>query len=226
MLILALDTALDACSVALYDSTAGQMLASRTEVIGKGHAERLMAMISDVMSEASIAFDAIDRIGVTIGPGSFTGIRVGLATARGLALASGKPVVGVSTLDAIARSAPACDRLMVVLDARRGEVYTALYDGNRKAISEPALLSLESAGTAVTAAVAKMFGSGADLVAATQDIEKSNVLGLMGWPDIAEVCAMAADTAAYPEPPKPLYLRAPDAKPQTRGRVERVGDSA
>jgi tRNA threonylcarbamoyl adenosine modification protein YeaZ len=221
MLILALDTSLDACSVALFDSEANELRASRSELIGKGHAERLMAMISDVMAEAGVGFAAVDRIGVTIGPGSFTGIRAGLAAARGLGLAAGIPVVGVSTLDAIARQAPGTDTVMVILDARRGEVYTGLYDGNRLPISSPSLLTLESAASAVTAAVAEMFGSGADLVASAQTNEKSEVLGLAATPDILDVARLTAVTAAPLEAPRPLYLRAPDAKPQTRGRVER-----
>ena len=226
MLLLALDTALDACSVALYDSAADRIVASQSEVIGKGHAERLMAMISAVMAEAKVGFPDLDRIGVTVGPGSFTGIRVGLATARGLALAAGKPVVGVSTLDAIARSAPGDGPIMVVLDARRGEVYAGLYDGNHSPISPPALLTLDQAACAVTAAVAKMFGSGADLVASAQPAESFEISGIDGYPDILHVARLTAVTAAYLEPPKPLYLRAPDAKPQTRGRVARTGDAA
>ena len=226
MLILALDTSLDACSVALYDSATEAMLASASEVIGKGHAERLMAMLTDVMARSGVGFDAVDRIGVTIGPGSFTGIRVGLATARGLALASGKPVVGISTLDAIACAAPGEDPVMVVLDARRGEVYAGLYDGNRSPISASTLMPLALCATAVTAAVAKMFGSGANLVAAAQPTDVFSISGHDGVPDIGHVARLTAVAAALSQPPKPLYLRAPDAKPQTRGVVDRAGDAA
>jgi tRNA threonylcarbamoyladenosine biosynthesis protein TsaB len=226
MLILALDTSLDACSVAIYDRETRSMIAFESEVIGKGHAERLMAMMSSVISSAGIAFSDIGRIGVTIGPGSFTGIRVGLATARGLSLASGIRVVGISTLDAIAREAPAGGPVLVVLDARRGEVYAGLYDGSHTLISPPALLTLEAAATAATAAQASLFGSGAPLVRAAQSPENLPILGLKAYPDIAHVAALTAVTAAQTEPPKPLYLRAPDAKPQTRGIVDRAGDVA
>lgn len=225
MLILAIDTALDACSAALFDSEANRVVAVETEVIGKGHAERLMAMISAVMTKASVDFNAIDRIGVTVGPGSFTGIRVGLATARGLALAAGKPVVGVSTLEAIAREASTDKPFMVALDARRGELYTQLYDVNHSAISDPQLLTIAEATTALTAALKpQVFGSGAPLLAEAQPSAAIQVLGLTAYPDIENVARITAVTAAQSEPPKPLYLRAPDAKPQTRGVVERRGD--
>ena len=225
MLILAIDTALDACSAALFDSDANRVVAVETEVIGKGHAERLMAMISAVMTKASVDFNAIDKIGVTVGPGSFTGIRVGLATARGLALAAGKPVVGVSTLEAIAREASTDKPFMVALDARRGELYTRLYDGNHSAISDPQLLTIAEATTALTAALKpQVFGSGAPLLAEAQPSATIQVLGLTAYPDIENVARITAVTAAQSEPPKPLYLRAPDAKPQTRGVVERRGD--
>ena len=225
MLILAIDTALDACSAALFDSDANRVVAVETEVIGKGHAERLMAMISAVMTKASVDFNALDKIGVTVGPGSFTGIRVGLATARGLALAAGKPVVGVSTLEAIAREASTDKPFMVALDARRGELYTRLYDGNHSAISDPQLLTIAEATTALTAALKpQVFGSGAPLLAEAQPSATIQVLGLTAYPDIENVARITAVTAAQSEPPKPLYLRAPDAKPQTRGVVERRGD--
>jgi tRNA threonylcarbamoyl adenosine modification protein YeaZ len=223
MLILALDTSLDACSVALYDSAGASMLAYETEVIGKGHAERLMAMMTAVMAEAGVAFSAVARIGVTVGPGSFTGIRVGLAAARGLSLASGIPVVGISTLDAIAPDAPGDEPALVVLDARRGEVYAALYDRSRRLVSPPALLTLADAATVAIAAQAGLFGSGAPLVSATQSPATLPISGLKAYPDIFHVAVLAADAAAPSEPPKPLYLRAPDAKPQTRGVVERAG---
>jgi tRNA threonylcarbamoyladenosine biosynthesis protein TsaB len=138
-------------------------------------------------------------------------------------LAAGKPVVGVSTLAAIAREIEDAGPVMIALDARRGEVYTQLYLGNHAAISPPALMTVESAGTAVTAAGAKLFGSGANLVAASQSSVIIDVLGTTAYPAIENVARCTAVSAALGDAPKPLYLRAPDAKPQTRGVVERVG---
>src|SRR3954462_11948267 len=102
MLILAIDTALDACAAAVLDTTAGGVVAQESQTMKRGHAEALMPLIARVMKSSGIAFTALDRIAATTGPGSFTGLRVGLSAARGIALAPGKPVVGVTTLTAFA----------------------------------------------------------------------------------------------------------------------------
>src|SRR6266702_3656731 len=102
MRILAIDTALEACSVAVFDTEGSSRARSRSLPMARGHAEALMPLIATVMSDARTEFDELDRIAVTVGPGSFTGLRVGVAAARGIALAAGKPVVGLTTLSAIA----------------------------------------------------------------------------------------------------------------------------
>ena len=102
MLILAIDTALDACAACVLDTDAGRLMARQSLAMKRGHAEALMPLIAGVIKEAGIAFAGLDRIAVTTGPGSFTGLRVGLSAARGIALAANKPVVGVTTLTAYA----------------------------------------------------------------------------------------------------------------------------
>ena len=102
MLILAIDTALDACAAGVLDTDAAALIAQESQAMKRGHAEALMPLIGRVIKEAGIAFAALDRIAVTTGPGSFTGLRVGLSAARGIALAANKPVVGLSTLTAYA----------------------------------------------------------------------------------------------------------------------------
>ena len=102
MLILAIDTALDACAAAVLDTSAGKLIALESQAMKRGHAEALMPLIARVMKASGVAFAALDRIAATTGPGSFTGLRVGLSAARGIALAAGKPVVGVTTLTAFA----------------------------------------------------------------------------------------------------------------------------
>ena len=102
MLILAIDTALDACAAAVLDTSAGGVIAQESQAMKRGHAEALMPLIARVMKASGVAFAALDRIAATTGPGSFTGLRVGLSAARGIALAAGKPVVGVTTLTAFA----------------------------------------------------------------------------------------------------------------------------
>src|SRR3979490_2165233 len=102
MLILAIDTALDACAAAVLDTAQNRLIAQESLAMKRGHAEALMPLIARVMKESGIAFASLDRIAVTTGPGSFTGLRVGLSAARGLALAANKPAVGVTTLTAYA----------------------------------------------------------------------------------------------------------------------------
>lgn len=226
MLILAIDTALDACSVAVFDTATAAFAALETEVIGKGHAERLMAMIETAMAEARITFADLGRIAVTVGPGSFTGIRVGLAAARGIGLAGKIPVVGISTLDAIAWGVPGDEPVMIALDARRSEVYVATYDAARQLIGEPDILTVDEAITRAKTAGIVLHGSGARLLAQHAPDAGFVVTGETDWPDIRDVARLGATAPAPSEPPKPLYLRAPDAKPQTRGRVERIGASS
>ena len=219
MRLIAIDTALDACSVAVVDGQ--RLLAGASEVIGRGHAERLVAMIEVVMAEAGCSFADLDRIVATVGPGSFTGIRVGLATARGLALAAGKPLVGILTLDAIARSAPATGRsVLVALDARRGETYARAYAADGRPLTEPQVLTLAAAADLALKRGADLLGSAAALIAALAP--GLGGVGDAAYPAIAAVAALGAVAAVGPIPPKPLYLRAPDAKPQHAGVIARA----
>ncbi len=166
MLVLAIDTALDACAAAVYDAAADRIVSSISEDIGRGHAERLMSVLAAVMSRAGIGFDALDRIAVTIGPGSFTGIRVGVATARGLALAAGRPIVGVNTLQALTAGAAVDGAVMAAIDARRGEVYAGVVQhAGAGLLGDPAIMDLQAAADRAIEAGAALIGSGAGLVA-------------------------------------------------------------
>ena len=127
MKILAVDTALNACSAALLDDA--RVLAHRLEPMERGHAERLAPMVEEVMSEARLDFATLDRLAVTAGPGTFTGQRVGLAFMRGLRAALHRPLIGVSTLAAMAAEAKAetgVPRAIALHDARRDEVYVEI----------------------------------------------------------------------------------------------------
>jgi tRNA threonylcarbamoyladenosine biosynthesis protein TsaB len=119
--LLGLDTALGACQAAVLDGEA--VRASASELMQRGHQERLGPMVQQVMAEAGVAFGELDRIGVTVGPGSFTGVRVGLAFAKGLALALDIPLIGLGTLEALAASVEPEGRVAAVIDAKRGQVY-------------------------------------------------------------------------------------------------------
>ena len=160
MRVLVIDTALGLCTAGVFEvGDTVRTLGLRSEVMLKGHSERLGGLARDAVAEAG-GFDVVDRIGVTVGPGSFTGLRVGLAFAQGLGAALNRPVVGVSTLDALAASASAPD-IAALIDARRGQVYARIWRGG-VAEGPPEALSLEQAAERVSglAAGAVLVGSG------------------------------------------------------------------
>ncbi|WP_396594898.1 tRNA (adenosine(37)-N6)-threonylcarbamoyltransferase complex dimerization subunit type 1 TsaB [Brevundimonas sp. R86498] len=215
-----IDTALEACTAAVFD---GDMaLAVRSEMMARGHSERLGGFVRDAVVEAGGGFGAIDRIGVTVGPGSFTGLRVGLAFAQGLGAALGRPVVGISTLAALAWSADAgAGRTAAVIDARRGQVYLQRFQNGRP-LSPPEAMVTEEAGVLLGGADGpwRLTGSGAELVGGDAPGER------VPSPVALAFLTESAEPAAHP--PHPLYLRAPDAIPPTRlpGQARPVPASA
>lgn len=219
MIVLALDTAGVDCAAAIYDSEAGKVLAEVCETIGKGHAERLMAMIDEALAASGLVLADLDRVAVTIGPGSFTGIRVGVAAARGLALALGIEAVGVTTLAVLAavqREAGESRPVLVAMDAKRGEVYAQAFAPDGSELSEPAELAIADAQALPARYAAVATGSGAPLVNGAEE---------GAGPDhfsIAQVARLGADLQPGAAKPKPLYLRAPDAKPQTGFALSRA----
>ena len=143
MLVLAIDTALEACSAAVLDTEKG-VLASEMRPMTRGHAEALMPLIAEVMDEAGTKFSELDRIAVTTGPGSFTGLRVGIAAARGIALSTGKPAFGVTTLAAFAAPYIAADdtlSLAVAIDARHEHVYLQMFGPGGRTLVAPRIAS-------------------------------------------------------------------------------------
>lgn len=210
MILLALDTSGVDCTAALYDSAADAMLAACTERLGKGHAERLAGMVAEVMEKAGRDLGEVERIGVTIGPGSFTGIRTGVAAARGFSLALGVPVVGVTTLAILAedwRQTHPGKAVVAAMDARRGEIYAQAFDATGLPAGEAQALDIDAVRELVARTGGEVTGSAEALLADPL---------LAGEPDAFSphvLCRLAA--AAVPgDKPKPLYLRAPDAKPQ------------
>lgn len=231
MKLLAFDTALNACSVALWDSEAGHG-AARTRDMPRGHAEALMPMIDEVMREAGAGFAELDRFAVTIGPGSFTGLRVGVAAGRGLALASGKPLVGVGTLQALAQTVltgptPPETPFMVVLDARREDVYCQQFEATGEPMDAARVMPPALAAASLDASVEILFGSGAALVrAALPGVGggEMKIANLPAGPDARALAMFAARLPVPTTPPRLLYLRPPDAKPQT-ARVALAGSA-
>ena len=125
MRVLAIDTALEACAAAVLDTDGGAITAHESLTMQRGHAEALMPLIKRVMERAKLRFDELDRIAVTTGPGSFTGLRVGISAARGIGLAANKPVVGLTTLAAYAAPFIAANDarpVVAAIDARHDHV--------------------------------------------------------------------------------------------------------
>src|SRR6478736_3662091 len=148
MLILAIDTALDACAAGVLDTDAGKLIALESQAMKRGHAEALMPLVARLMKESGIAFASLDRIAATTGPGSFTGLRVGLSAARGIALAAGKPVVGVTTLTAYAAPIVSEDRghpVISAIDARHDHVYYQVLGGDGSSLVKPKVAPIAEA---------------------------------------------------------------------------------
>ncbi|MBR7617985.1 tRNA (adenosine(37)-N6)-threonylcarbamoyltransferase complex dimerization subunit type 1 TsaB [Phenylobacterium sp. 20VBR1] len=205
-MLLAIDTCLGACSAAVLDGV--RVLASRVEPMARGHQERLAPLVAEVMAEAGVEFSQLERVGVTVGPGSFTGLRVGLAFAKGLGAALSIPVIGVGVLEALAQ--PLTGTVFAVLDAKRDQVYLqAFADG--VAVSAPDALPLGTAAARLAelfgAGDVTLVGSGAALVC---DLLPGAILVAADHADPVAVAQIAAGRPAVP--PRPLYLRAPDAK--------------
>lgn len=231
MKILSLDTAMAACSAAVIDTERQRPLAAAFVPMERGHAEALPPMVAEIMTSSGLGLSAIDRIAVTTGPGTFTGVRIGLAFARGLGLARGLPVIGIDSLTAIAANDVAVAPLLVVADARNSEVYAALFDADRKMIRAPHVTRAATAAAEVPGGTL-VLGTAAETVIAASgrhDLVLSPACGLA-------VAAHFARLAAGIEPaamPSPRYLRAPDAKPQpsslrriTGLTIETVGATA
>jgi tRNA threonylcarbamoyladenosine biosynthesis protein TsaB len=207
MIVLGLDTCLNACSAAVLDGE--RVLAVASESMARGHQERLAPLVREVMAAAGLRFPDLDRIGVTVGPGSFTGLRVGLAFAKGLAAALDRPLAGVGVLEALAAQAPQ-GLTLAVLDARRDQVYLQPFrDGAPLAPPEALALDVAAARAAALAGggPATLIGSGAALLGAA--VPGGRVLAAEGA-DPVLVARLAA--ARAPGPAAPLYLRAPDAR--------------
>jgi tRNA threonylcarbamoyladenosine biosynthesis protein TsaB len=218
MLILAIDTALDACAAAVFDTHAGKPVAQESLPMKRGHAEALMPLIARVMKQSGIAFDALDRIAVTTGPGSFTGLRVGLSAARGIALAAGKPVVGVTTLAAYA--APVVSEsgeapIISAIDARHDHVYLQVVSGNGGALVTPRVASVSDALEAARFGAPHLVGNAAKILSGRwpSDAPPPVKVDVQPAPDIVWVAWLGAAVDPAVALARPLYLRAPDAKP-------------
>jgi tRNA threonylcarbamoyladenosine biosynthesis protein TsaB len=218
MLILAIDTALDACAAGVLDTEAGKLIAQESLDMKRGHAEALMPLIARVMKESGVAFASLDRIAVTTGPGSFTGLRVGLSAARGIALAANKPAVGLTTLTAYA--APVVSQnleqpVISAIDARHDQVYFQVVSGNGSSLIRPRVAPIEEALGAARFGAPHLVGNAAQILAdrwPAQALPPFKV-DAQAAPEIAWVAWLGAAVSPNTAPARPYYLRAPDAKP-------------
>lgn len=233
MNILAFDTCFSACSVAV-----GRDIGSHRERLEQyfepretGHAEALMPMIDRAMSDAGLAFTDLDRIAVTGGPGTFTGMRIGIAAARALKLATGVPLVTASSLAVMAEGAAdeigeerlAQSTLAVAVDARRGQVYVQLFRrGGLDSWTGPMLATYADAARLGDGPLI-VAGSGAEFVSnAARDAGREAKATLPHLqPDAGALVYMARALPLATEPPAPLYLRPADAKPQANAGIPR-----
>lgn len=217
MIILAIDTASTLCAACIWDADTERQLGRTVEDIGKGHAERLMDIIDQALVEAKLTYANLGAIAVSVGPGSFTGIRVGVSAARGLALALGVPAYGVTTLAAIAETARAQfpdRRILAAIDAKRDELYVADYDADGHSTGATILPHSDIAALNRDPPPI-LAGSGAAQIAATLGIDAANIVdGDATTADIAIYARLAASDRIENSPPSPFYLRGPDARPQ------------
>jgi tRNA threonylcarbamoyladenosine biosynthesis protein TsaB len=218
MLILAIDTALDACAAGILDTAQNRLIAQESLAMKRGHAEALMPLIARVMKASGIAFSALDRIAATTGPGSFTGLRVGLSAARGIALAAGKPVVGVTTLTAYA--APVVSEsgeqpIISAIDARHDHVYLQVVSGNGGSLVAPRVAPVSEAVDAARFGAPYLVGNAARILAERwpSDAPPPVKVDPQAAPDIAWVAWLGAAVDPGTALARPFYLRAPDAKP-------------
>ncbi len=222
MNILALDTSMGACSAAVLSADgAASSLHARQEAMARGHAEALMPMVAEVLAEAGIAAREIDLVAATVGPGSFTGVRIAIAAARGLALATGAKLYGTDSLTVMARRALASGPLpngpfAVAVDARRGMIYFGLYDETGARREGPLLISPKDAARLLPRDLKRAVGSGALLLAEASAAQGWRIDAALPelQPSAAQLAEIALEARETVPTLRPLYLRPPDARPQ------------
>ena len=204
-----------ACSVCVYDAGPGLVLGSRHAFMERGQAEALAPMVQDTMVLAGVAFKDLARIAVTTGPGTFTGVRIGLAMARGLGVALNIPITGINSLAAIACNETEIDlSIVVAVDARANEIYFAAYDQSGHEITPPVIVALAEAHKFMPNHSVKVLGTAAELLLNKLDGQQHVRSDAGDLPVAANFVKRAAGIPPSAAPPEPLYLRPPDVKPQ------------
>jgi tRNA threonylcarbamoyl adenosine modification protein YeaZ len=223
MNILALDTGMGACSAAVLRADGEPKLFARQDVMARGHAEALMPMVAEVMAEAGLNFSDLDLIAATTGPGSFTGVRIAIAAARGLALVTHAKLFGTDSLTVMAKAALA-DGLTpegpyaVAVDARRGMLYFGRFDAAGQKREGPLLIAPDDAAMALPHDLHIAVGSGATLFAEAAAQRGHRIEARLPelQPRAASLAEIAFASGETVPALKPLYLRPPDAKPKAQ----------
>lgn len=225
-MLLAIDTCANHCAIGLFKQVAGQVTTVKISVesMERGHAERLVPVLDQLFLDVGNSMSDIKRIAVTVGPGSFTGSRIGVAAARALALPYNTLVLGVTTQSAVAKAVVGLELneakpFSVLLNARRGEFFVQSYDDSGSEDGERVVLDKDSFQDTVDVGASTFFGVDPDLAAT---INAPLAYTAINAGDL--VCALAQCGATMPEPsdkPKPFYVRPPDAKPQIGKSIAR-----
>jgi tRNA threonylcarbamoyl adenosine modification protein YeaZ len=227
MRVLAIDTALGQCAACVIETDQPEPLAAEALALERGHAEALLPLLDRVVARVDGRFSTVERIVVTVGPGSFTGLRVGIAAARAIGLAAGVPVVGVTTLAAL--MAPFFEQrrarlVAAAIDARAGRVFAQAVAPGGRIVVKPALMSVRDLVRALGTGTVTLVGSGAPAVAAEAwsvglDVRMDDGTSV---PDIAWVARLGAIADPRTALAKPYYLAQPDARPQDAARLPRL----
>jgi tRNA threonylcarbamoyl adenosine modification protein YeaZ len=224
--ILAIDTALGACSACVYQAGDAEPLVRESIPMERGHAEALLPLVDRIVAPLEGGFESLDRVAVTVGPGSYTGLRIGISAARAIGLAAGIPVVGVATLSAFLGPLLAGGTrglYTAAIDAKHGQIYVQAIAAGGLTIIPPGLMGLRDALRLLGSGPLVLTGSAAPILAAeawAQGIEATLTEAPL-TPDIAWVARLGAMADPASALPKPLYLRGPDAKPQDGARIAR-----
>ena len=227
MRILAIDTSCGAASVAVVDGGRAGPLAVISRPMARGHADALAPMVEEAMRGVEGGFSSLARIAVATGPGSFTGIRVGLAIARAMGMALAIPVVGVSTLAAFAApllSEPRTGIIAAAIDARHGSVYFQLFEASGRPLGPPRYDTPRECVRAIGARLAWFAGDAATLVASEArraglpyDLDAARMA-----PDIVALARMGLAVDAAKSPGRPVYIKPPDARPNAAEPIARA----
>lgn len=208
MNILAIDTCHSEFSVAILQD--GKILKDITCNEPGKHAEKLLVIIEKILHATSLTYNKIDRLAVSIGPGSFTGVRIGLAAVKGINLATKIPIIGITTLEAVAEQSDSIATKLVCLDARRDQIYAQIFSNNFEALSEALLLTYENISQMEPKEPYTIIGDGSDKVIAYLQNKQFNVISHTAKANAASVAKVAFRKAALAiQPVKPLYLRSP-----------------